>query len=119
MRQDGNVVNCDRDKVDGIVIQNGDEKIDMRRHDAKWRLEIPIKHLADNSAIENLLLDLDSWQIDATIPAKEIDTDKNKLSAFRLNSSMLRLKFTVPDAPPEILFGIDAPLRMQIYIRLQ
>jgi hypothetical protein len=119
MRQAGNVVNFDRDKIGGIVIQNGDEKIDMRRHDAKWRLEIPIRDLADNSAIENLLLDLESWQKDATIPAKEIEADKNKLSEFGLNKPKLRLKLIGPGAPPEILFGKDAALGGKMYVRFE
>src|SRR2546425_1642784 len=71
-RQAQNVVNFSREKIDGIVIQNGDDKIDMRRRDNKWRLETPIKDQADNSLIENLLFDLESWQKDATIPAKQI-----------------------------------------------
>src|SRR5690242_5850147 len=70
MRRAEKVVNFDRAKIDGIVIQNGDDKIDLRRHDSKWRLETPIKDQADNSAIDNLLLDLESWQKDATISAK-------------------------------------------------
>jgi hypothetical protein len=119
MRQAGNVVNFDRDKIDGILIQNGDEKIDMRRHDAKWRLETPIKDLADNSAIENLLLDLESWQKDAAIHAKEIEADKNKLSEFGLNKSKLRLKLIGPGAPPEILFGKDAALEGKMYVRFE
>jgi hypothetical protein len=119
MRQAGNVVNFDREKIDGIVIQNGDEKIDMRQHDAKWRLETPIKDLADNSAIENLLLDLQSWQKDATISAKEIEADKNKLNEFGLNKSKLRLKLIGPGAPPEILFGKDAALEGKMYVRFE
>ena len=70
IRQAGKVVNFDRDKIDGIAIQNGDDKIEMRRHDNKWRLETPIKDQADNSAVENLLLDLENWQKDATISVK-------------------------------------------------
>jgi len=119
MRQAGNVVNFDREKIDGIVIQNGDEKIDMRRRDAKWRLETPIKDLADNSAIENLLLDLESWQKDATISAKEIEADKNKLSEFGLNKSKLRVKLIGQSAPPEILFGKDAALGGKMYVRFE
>jgi len=119
MRQAGNVVNFDREKIDGIVIQNGDEKIDMRQHDAKWRLETPIKDLADNSAIENLLLDLQNWQKDATISAKEIEADKNKLNEFGLNKSKLRLKLIGPGAPPEILFGKDAALEGKMYVRFE
>ncbi|PYI51668.1 MAG: hypothetical protein DMC62_07900, partial [Verrucomicrobia bacterium] len=36
-RQAQNVVNFDRTKIDGVIIQNGDEKIEMRRRDSKWR----------------------------------------------------------------------------------
>src|SRR6202011_3173618 len=66
-RQAGNVVNFNRDKINGVVIQNGDDKIDIRRHDDKWRLEIPIKDQADGSVVNNLLLDLENWQKEAAI----------------------------------------------------
>ena len=56
-RQAQNVVNFDRSKVDGIIIQNGDEKIEIRRRDNKWRLETPIKDQADGALVENLLSD--------------------------------------------------------------
>jgi hypothetical protein len=71
-RQAENVVNFQRDKIDGIMIQNGDDKIDIRKHDNKWRLEAPIKDQADSTSIDSLLFDLESWQKDATIPAKQI-----------------------------------------------
>jgi len=119
MRQAGKVVNFDREKIDGIAIQNGDDKIELRRHDNKWRLETPIKDQADNSAVENLLLDLESWQKDATISAKEIEADKNKLGEFGLNKTKLRLKLIGPGAPPEILFGKDAALEGKMYVRFE
>src|SRR2546426_4945153 len=79
-RQAQNMVNFDRSKIDGIVIQNGDQQIEIRRRDNKWRLETPIKDQVDSSLIENLFSDLESWQKDATISAKEIDADKSKLN---------------------------------------
>ena len=42
-RQSHNVVNFNREKIEGVVIQNGDDKIEIRSHDNKWRLETPIK----------------------------------------------------------------------------
>jgi hypothetical protein len=54
-RQSHNVINFSRDRIDGIVIQNGDDKIDIRRRDQKWRLETPIKDQADNALIDNHL----------------------------------------------------------------
>jgi hypothetical protein len=120
LRQAGKILkNFDRDKIDGIVIQNGDDKIEIRRQDKKWRLETPIKDQADSSAIDNILLDLESWQKDATISAKEIEADKNKLAEFGLNKSKLRLKLLGPDAPPEIFFGKDAVLEGKMYVRFE
>jgi len=118
-RQAQNVVNFSREKIDGIVIQNGDDKIDRRRRDKKWRLETPIKEQADSSLIENLLLDLESWQKDATIPAKELEADKGKLNEYGLSKPKLRLKLRGKDAPREILFGKDAALEGKMYVRLE
>jgi Domain of unknown function (DUF4340) len=118
-RQAQNVVNFSREKIDRIVIQNGDDKIDLRRRDKKWRLETPIKDQADSSLIENLLLDLESWQKDATIPAKELEADKSKLNEYGLSKPKLRLKLRGEDAPAEILFGKDAALEGKMYVRLE
>src|SRR6266480_7865236 len=72
-RQAQNVLNFDRNKIDGVVIQNGDDKIDIRKHDDKWRLETPIKDQADASLVNNLLIDLENWQKDAAVSAKEME----------------------------------------------
>src|SRR5262249_748615 len=76
-RQANNVVNFDRRKIDGVIIQNGDEKIELRGRDNKWRLETPIKDQADVALVENLLGDLETWQKEGTIPAKDIETDRS------------------------------------------
>jgi hypothetical protein len=116
-KQAQNVVNFDRSKVDGIIIQNGDEKIEIRRRDNKWRLETPIKDQADGALIENLLSDLESWQKEGTIPAKDIEADKSKLNEYGLNRPKLKLKLIGSDRPPEILFGKDAALEGRMYVR--
>jgi len=118
-RQAQNVVNFDRDKIDAIVILNGDEKIELRRRDNRWRLETPIKDQADSSLIENLLRDLGDWQKEGTISAKEIDADKSKLTEYGLNKPKLRLKLIGEDKPPPILFGKDAALEGKMYVRFE
>src|SRR5437016_3534036 len=118
-RQAQNVVNFDRNKIDGIVIQNGDQKIEIRRRDDKWRLEAPIKDQADAAMVENLLSDLESWQKEGTIAAKEIDADKSKLAEYGLNNPKLKLKLLGREKPPEILFGKDAALECRMYVRFQ
>src|SRR5438105_14662418 len=118
-RRSQNVVNFSREKLDGIIIQNGDDKIELRRHDRKWRLEAPIKDQADGSLVDNLSSDLESWQKETTIPAKEIEADKNKLNEFGLTKPKLRLKLIGPDAPREILLGKDAALEGKMYVRFE
>ena len=118
-RQSQNMVNFDRSKIDGIVIQNGDQKIEIRRRDDKWRLETPIKDQADGALIESLLSDLENWQKGGTIPAKEIDADKSKIAEYGLNNPKLKLKLLGHDRPPEILFGKDAAMEGRMYVRFQ
>jgi Domain of unknown function (DUF4340) len=118
-RQAQNMINFDRTKIDGLVIQNGDQKIEIRRRDNKWRLETPIKDQADGALIETLLLDLENWQKERTIPAKEIDADKSKLAEYGLNNPKLKLKLLGHDRPSEILFGKDAAMEGRMYVRFQ
>ena len=116
-REAQNVVNFSREQITGIIIQNGDDKIDLRRHDDKWRLEMPIKDQADASAVNGLLTELENWQKDATISAKEMEADKSKIADYGLAQPKLRLKLSGEKAPPEILFGKEAALEGKMYIR--
>ena len=118
-RQAQNVVNFDRNKVDGIVIKNGDQQIEIRRRESKWRLETPIKDQADGALVDNLLSDLETWEKEGTIPAKDIEADKSKLTEYGLNNPKLKLKLLGRDKPPEIWFGKDAALEGRMYVRLQ
>ena len=118
-RQSQNMVSLDRTNIDGIVIQNGDQKIEIRRRDNKWRLETPIKDQADGALVETLLSDLENWQKEGSIPAKEIDADKSKLADYGLNNPKLKLKLLGHDRPPEILFGKDAAMEGRMYVRFQ
>ena len=114
----GNVVNFERDTLEGIVIQNGDDRIELKKQDQKWRLEAPFKDQADRGAVENLIADLDSWQKFDAIPAKEIAKDKGKLDEFGLSKGKLKLKLLGKNAPPEITFGNDAALQGKMYVQV-
>src|SRR4249919_3949836 len=118
-RQAQNMVNFDRTKINGMVIQNGDQKIEIRRRDNKWHLETPIKDQADSALVETLLSDLENWPKEGTIPAKEIDADKSKLAEYGLHNPKLKLKLLGQDRPPEILFGKDAAMEGRMYVRFQ
>src|SRR5262245_33808230 len=118
-REEKKMVNFDRTKIDGIVIQNGDQKIEIRRRDNKWRLETPIKDQADGALVESLLSDLENWQKEGTIPAKEIGADKSKLAEYGLNKPKLKLKLLGHDRPPEILLVKDAAMGGRMYMRFE
>ncbi|HWM23720.1 MAG TPA: DUF4340 domain-containing protein [Chthoniobacterales bacterium] len=117
-RQAQNVVNFERENLDGIVIQNGDDKIELKRLEGKWRIEAPFKDQADSGAIESLLANLEDWQKQDTIPAQEIEKDKSRLDEFGLSKAKLRLKLLGKEAPPEIIFGADAALEGKMYVRV-
>src|SRR5438094_1832684 len=118
-RRAQNVINFDRDKIGGIGIQNGDERIELKRVDKKWRLESPVKDLADGSVVESLLFDLEDWKKDATISGKEIEADKSRMAEYGVAKAKLRLKLQGANAPPEILFGNNAALEGKTYVRLE
>jgi hypothetical protein len=117
-RQAQNVINFERDALEGIVIQNGDDKIELHKQDQKWRIEAPFKDQADRGAVENLLADLDAWQKFDSIPAKEIVENKNRLDEYGLSKGKLKLKLLGKDAPAEITFGNDAALQGKMYVRV-
>ncbi|PYK86375.1 MAG: hypothetical protein DME40_16400, partial [Verrucomicrobia bacterium] len=118
-RRAQNVVNFERDKIDGVVIQNGEERIELKRVDKKWRLESPVKDLADGSTIDSLLFDLEDWKKDATISGKEIEADKSRMAEYGVAKAKLRLKLQGANAPPEILFGNNAALEGKTYVRFE
>ena len=118
-RRSQNVLNFERDDVEGLEIRNGDDRIELRRVAGKWRLEAPIKDQADSTVIDTLLSDLESWQKDQTFSAKEVEADKNQLEEYDLVKPKLRLKLLGKNMPAEILFGKDAALEGKLYVRFE
>jgi Domain of unknown function (DUF4340) len=117
-RQAGNVVNFDREKLEGIAIQNGDDRIEFHRQDGKWRLTEPVKDQADGAAVDNLISDIDAWRKEGTVPAKEVTADKGRMNEFGLVQPKLRMRLIGPKAPPEIFFGKDTALEGKMYVRM-
>src|ERR1700741_2164229 len=117
-RQAGNVVNFERDALEGIVIQNGDDRVELKKQDQKWRIKAPFKDQADRGAVENLITDLEGWQKFDSIPAADIAKNKGLLDEYGLSKGKLKLKLVGKGAPPEIAFGNDAALQGKIYVRV-
>lgn len=118
-RQAGKVLNFDREKLEGIVIENGDDRIELQRKNGSWRLTAPVQDQADGAAVDNLISDLESWKKFALIPPKgDAKADQASLAEFGVAQSKLRLKLLMPGGPPPIRFGKEAALEGQMYVRL-
>ncbi len=117
-RQSGNVVNFDREKLEGIVIQNGDDRFELHREAGNWRLTAPVKDQADSAAVDNVISDIELWRKDAVIPARAATAEKGRLNEYGLVQPKLRLRLIGPKMPAEILFGKDAALEGKMYVRL-
>jgi hypothetical protein len=116
-RESGKVINFDREKLTGIVIRNGDDRIELQRQNGTWRLTAPVKDQADAAAVDSLISDIEFWRKDAVIPAREFTGEKGKLSEYGLAQPKLRMQLLGLQGSPEVLFGKDAALEGQMYIR--
>ena len=116
-REAGNVVNFDREKLEGMTIQNGDDRIELHRQDGNWRLTAPVKDQADDAVVDNLISDIENWRKDGKISAKEVTADKGRMNEFGLVQPKLRLRLIEPNGPPEIFLGKDAAFEGKIYVR--
>jgi hypothetical protein len=117
-REAGNVLNFDREKLDGIVIQNGDDRIELHRKAGKWRLTAPAQDQADASAIDNLISDLESWRKVAVIPPKKGGAKETDFGEYGLANPKLSLKLEMPGGSPAIAFGKDAAFEGEVYVRV-
>jgi uncharacterized protein DUF4340 len=116
-RQAGNVVNFEREKLEGLTIQNGDDRIELRRQNGQWRLTAPVKDQADGAVVDNLISDIETWHKDGFIPAKEVTAEKGRMNEFGLVQPKLRLRLIEPKGPPEIWLGKDAAFEGKMYVR--
>ncbi|CAN5570036.1 hypothetical protein BH18VER2_BH18VER2_13890 [soil metagenome] len=116
-REAGNVVNFNREKLEGITIQNGDDRIELRQQAGKWRLLAPVKDQADGAVVDNLISELEAWRKEGSIPVKEMTVEKGRMAEFGLVQPKLRLRLRGPEMPPEIWFGKDTAFEGQMYVR--
>ena len=117
-RQSQNVINFDPEKVEGLTIQNGDDKIDLRKEKTKWRIEAPVKDQADSTVVNRIVGDLENWPKLETISGKELANDKKKLEEFGLLRPKLKITLLGKDLPPTIAIGNDAAIEGKMYVQV-
>jgi hypothetical protein len=117
-RRGQNVLNFERENLEGILIQNGDDRVELRKTNDRWRLEEPIKDQARSRGDRQS--DFGPGELGEgleTFPAKEIEADKNRLTEYDLVKPKLRLKLLGKEMPPEISSAKMAHSRVRMYVR--
>jgi hypothetical protein len=110
----------DRNQIDGLVITNREQKLDLRRENNHWRLKAPLADRADQAAVDELMTSLEGARKEASISAEEVAASKNKLQDFGLQNPRLRLQI-VPNGgaqATEILFGNDTAVEGKTYLQI-
>jgi hypothetical protein len=113
--QSTQVVQMDRDKVDGITITNNETKIELRKRNNQWQMDAPVKDRADDGAVADLLTAVNSLEKTTSLKPGGSKDDERDLGLVKPN---VTLQLLGEDAPPEILFGKDTAIEGKEYVRL-
>jgi hypothetical protein len=114
------VYTVDRGQIDGLVITNHDLKIDLRRTDNHWAMKVPLADSADQTLIDEVMTDLETMRKDETIPARDIEGNKNRLQEYGLQSPKVQLAISAHGAakPTELAFGNDSAVEGKTYLQM-
>jgi hypothetical protein len=114
------VYTVDRAKIDGLVITNHDLKVDLRRQGAHWSMKSPLADSADQALIDEVMTDLEMMRKDETISASQIESHKDELQAFGLQSPKVQLAISEQGAakPTTLAFGNDTPVENKTYVQV-
>lgn len=114
----GRVLQFDRDEVNSITIKNSEMKIELRKgENSQWRLEEPVKDRADSMAVNQLFTTAESLRHDAVIGNDGKGVGKDQIKDFGLASSEIKVRFSGPAKPIELLIGKDAAVDGKVYVR--
>ena len=114
----GRVLQFDRDEVNSITIKNSEMKIELRKgENSQWRLEEPVKDRADSMAVNQLFTTAESLRHDAVIGNDGKGVEKDQIKDFGLASSEIKVRFSGPAKPIELLIGKDAAVDGKVYVR--
>jgi Domain of unknown function (DUF4340) len=115
--QEDNVVQIDREQIDGVVIESGERKIELAKQDGRWRIRKPVDDLADSNAIDQLLSGIELLRSESTL--KLGHDSKDRLKEYGLAEPAFRVKLRGKDAPSDLLFGADTAVEGKSYMRIK
>ena len=106
------------DKIIGIEFSNKEPKepvdISMERSLGKWRITRPIKVLADQPAVDNLLTTLRDYKYEKVV--SESDPD---LASFGLDKPRRVIQLKTEKGSTTLLVGTNAPVGYSVYAMIE
>lgn len=109
------VVDFDPASVEKIVLINNEERIELVRSGGVWLLESPIKDKADGALAQQILDSLLDLRPSAVLNETKQEVEPK---AFGVNKSNISLELFGQGMPARMLFGKNAAVEGQLYVRL-
>ncbi len=115
LKNESQVVELDRDKIDSISIRSPDTKVELRKQqNNQWVLEEPVKDRADATVVTELLTAAEGLHSDAAL---QVDPkDKEKLKEYGVVESTTKVKFSGNGKSTELQIGKDAAIEGKTYV---
>ncbi|MBV9489386.1 MAG: DUF4340 domain-containing protein [Verrucomicrobia bacterium] len=116
----GYVIDIDPRAVDHLLIQDGENTIELRRAADGWIMQQPLQDLADAAVIEQLLGSLEFLRPeDVLLDLGHGEKKKQKLRDFGLLKPRLRLRLDGPGRTWDLGFGNNTAVEGSSYLRVQ
>lgn len=112
------VLQIDRDQLDGIQIMGGDQELQLRRVDGEWKLLEPLRDRADTAAVNQLINALELLRVESRITPAELRAGEVDLAEIGLMDSTRKIRLLSPESAEELEFGDETAIDGRVYARV-
>lgn len=112
------VVEIDQEKIQSIILKNGESQIELLKNEAAWRVQAPLQDRADTPSINQLLSLVSGLRHDSKIVLEKAQ-EKEKLKEFGVDVSDTQLRLKSDKGKETVLLiGKDSAVDGKVYVRL-
>lgn len=112
------VLDLDLLHVDALVVQHGDEEIEIERRGTEWWIVRPIEARADEAKVGRLLSMSEALVCVETITREQREHRALSLGDYGLDISRTSVTYRTPLGVRRLLIGHDARLGLRTYVRI-
>ncbi|HWL51188.1 MAG TPA: DUF4340 domain-containing protein [Chthoniobacteraceae bacterium] len=115
--QEAFVWNFPPDGIDGITIDDGRERIELRKEGVRWEVRRPVKDDASPEMVGQLLALSGALRKENTLPPEELTREAYR--EFGVDKGRLKLELHGKGAPPPLWFGKETAVEGKGYVRVE